>query len=454
MEDRARGKMLENIKVRQCWSLDKFEKILIFGGHLIARELYQYLKFHHMEEKVAGFAVSLTENNPADIEGVPVKVIEEYTEMPKDIPILLAVPEKFFTEIRERLCNQGYSNLIEIGSFGLAMLENRDVISYLQKNHPWMEAVQDVNEALCVEVKIHHNKMKLMPLATYPLDVKARDRLKIIEKDKWLHELLVSEKSLGKTTYREKAYAKEPKLEIYVVYSPKDLGTAGGNRYQGWEKPILGGAVFFRGDLVPFPAVDAGEISDNRGDNISGKNREYAEMTAAYWVWKNCSAEYKGISHYRRRYLLDEKDIQDIMEGKYDVVATVPRLVLPDVRTWFSRVSGLTEEDLDLIERTVCGLHPDYEEDMSRFFAGHILYPNNMIIARSDIYDAYCTWLFPILEHMEAGDCHRELRKKQRYAAYAAELLTSLFLVHHRDKFDIKIVEYQLFFPDGGNLKG
>lgn len=447
--------MLENIKVRQCWlNLDKYEKILIFGGHLIARELYQYFKFHHMEEKVVGFAVSSTDNNPSDIEGVPVKAIEEYTEMPIDISIMLAVPEKFFVEIRESLHRQGYSNMIEIGNFGLAMLENQDVISYLQKYHPWMEAVQDANEALCVEVKIHQNKMKLMPLAAYPLDVKARDCLKIIEKDSWLYELLVSEKSLRKTTCRENTYVKKPKLEIYVVHSPMDLRVAGKSSYREWEKPILGGAVFSRGELAVLSAAGAGGIGDNRGDHISGKNREYAEVTAIYWVWKNCSAEYKGISHYRRKYLLNKEDIRDIMEERFDVVVTVPRLVLPDVRIWFSRVSRLAEEDLDLIERTVYGLYPDYKEDMGRFLAGHILYPNNMMIARSDIYDAYCTWLFSILEYIETEDCYKGLRKKQRYAAYTAELLTSLFLMYHRNKFNKKTVDYQLLFPEGSNLKG
>lgn len=457
MEDCAWGKMLENMNVRQFqanWTnLEEAEKILIFGGHLVAKELYQYLKFHHMEEKVAGFTVSSKENNPTDIEGMPVKTIEEYAELPKDIPILLAVPEKFFAEIREHLHSRNYNTLIEIGNFGLAMLENQDVISYLRKNHPWMEAVQDVNEALCVEVRIRQNRMKLMPLAAYPFNARAKNCLKIIEKDRWLREILASETDYRKTDYGWRVSAKEAELEVYVVHSPKDLGTAEENSYQQWEKPILGGAVFSRRNLEAFPAVTIGNIGDDRGEHISGKNREYAEMTAAYWAWKNSSAEYKGISHYRRRYLLDEAVLRDIRRGRYDVVATVPRLVLPDVRVWFSKVSGLTEADIDLIGRAICGLYPGYKEDMGCFLAGHILYPNNMIIARSGIYDAYCTWLFSILECIETGHCYRELRKKQRYAAYAAELLTSLFLMHHRKSFAKKIVDYQLISPNGSHRK-
>ena len=43
-----------------------------------------------------------------------------------------------------------------------------------------------------------------------------------------------------------------------------------------------------------------GYEKDNTGDNISSKNSYYCELTGLYWVWKNCSDDYKGIVHYRR----------------------------------------------------------------------------------------------------------------------------------------------------------
>lgn len=49
-------------------------------------------------------------------------------------------------------------------------------------------------------------------------------------------------------------------------------------------------------------AVDLGYLGDNTGDNISGKNKDYCELTGIYWAWKNIAADYIGISHYRRQF--------------------------------------------------------------------------------------------------------------------------------------------------------
>ncbi|MBE7082228.1 MAG: DUF4422 domain-containing protein [Clostridiales bacterium] len=35
-------------------------------------------------------------------------------------------------------------------------------------------------------------------------------------------------------------------------------------------------------------------------DNISHKNKSYCEMIAIYYAWKNMSADYFGLFHYRR----------------------------------------------------------------------------------------------------------------------------------------------------------
>ena len=40
--------------------------------------------------------------------------------------------------------------------------------------------------------------------------------------------------------------------------------------------------------------------NDNQNDNISLKNTSYAELTALYSMWKNCTADIQGVFHYRR----------------------------------------------------------------------------------------------------------------------------------------------------------
>ena len=39
---------------------------------------------------------------------------------------------------------------------------------------------------------------------------------------------------------------------------------------------------------------------DSEGNNISFANAYCSEMSASYWLWKNCEADYKGLFHYRR----------------------------------------------------------------------------------------------------------------------------------------------------------
>ena len=57
--------------------------------------------------------------------------------------------------------------------------------------------------------------------------------------------------------------------------------------------PILCGSALT--DSIPDILSDIGSSG-----SISEKNREYCELTAHYYAWKNVDADYYGFCHYRR----------------------------------------------------------------------------------------------------------------------------------------------------------
>lgn len=410
------------------------EKIIIYGAHAIAQDIWKYLALHELGYKVIGFAVSSMNTNPKWIDGLEVKEIACYIECDQEALVIIATPEKFFVEIKETLQKLQFSNILEIGNWGLAHLQNEDVLAYLNKNNPYFNATQDLHEKLCIKLEVAGKNMRLMPLAAFPFDEETVSYLNSIENDEFLIEKL---DAVENSIYENNTINKRD-LKVYVASSPKDLMYQQGNNENDWECPIIGGASFIKNqEEISF-------LRDDIGQNISHKNTEYAEMTVTYWIWKNCNSEYKGISHYRRRYLLTGDDLEGMKAGKYDVILTTPRLVVPSVRKWFVKVTSLEMQDIELVERYIANVYPDYDKEITKFMDGHILYPNNMVLARKDIYNQYCKWMFSILEVLEKEEICEELRKKRRYAAYVAELLTSFYFLCVDCKSQRKTVDYKL----------
>lgn len=209
---------------------------------------------------------------------------------------------------------------------------------------------------------------------------------------------------------------------IYVVHSASDAQLNEKGKIREYEIPIQAGAALT--DEKAWP------VRDNQGENISKKNRQYCELTALYWIWKNAMSEYTGLCHYRRRFEISDELMRRLPDSGIDVVVTVPVLNFPDVRQQYS--ADHAEKDWDIMLKAVDAICPDYNEAADSVQKGNYYYAYNMFIARREVLDQYCKWLFPILQFCEDRIGQKNDLYQNRYPGFLAERLLTIFLEHNR----------------------
>lgn len=207
-----------------------------------------------------------------------------------------------------------------------------------------------------------------------------------------------------------------------------------------------------------------GFFQDDDGDNIARLNPMYCELTTQYWAWKNVDARYYGFCHYRRyfdfsstrheendwgeiidgyineaaqkEYGLDDETMRSVIEG-YDVITTEFKDIreFPSgnetIRAHYEAAPLLHVDDLDRVIEILKLRHPDYSEDADAFLSGHMSCFCNMFIMRREIFQAYCEWLFPILEeYVQETDMSRYSREALRTPGHLSERLFNIYYLH------------------------
>ena len=160
------------------------------------------------------------------------------------------------------------------------------------------------------------------------------------------------------------------------------------------------------GGGAPIP----GMLRDDTGDNIAEKNPNYCELTALYWIWKNTSDEYKGLSHYRRYFgrrrfssdpgdILDEPALKDLLSG-CDILLARPAVYHVDARAQLL-MDCCDERALDRLDAAFAAIHPEDMDAYRAFFRQNRASQYNMLYCKAERFDAYCAWLFPVLFTLE-----------------------------------------------------
>ncbi len=173
-------------------------------------------------------------------------------------------------------------------------------------------------------------------------------------------------------------------------------------------------------------------------DEISEKNPNYCELTAAYWIWKNdVQNDIVGLMHYRRflttnrfssspkKYLKADK-IERLLD-KYDFVST-KLYVAPTTVKEHLQVS-VREKDLNLLRGVIARLYPDYLPVYDGVLAGKKSYLLNIFICKKKLWNEYYSWLFSIFGELEKEvDMTGYSTQEQRLYGYLSERLFTVYV--------------------------
>lgn len=183
-------------------------------------------------------------------------------------------------------------------------------------------------------------------------------------------------------------------------------------------------------------------LVDCFGEYISHKNGDYCELTGLYWIWQNVvlkdrnfQKKYYGLNHYRRIFELTSDDIEKIFSNNIDVILPFPLSYEPNMEIHHQRYLNNFEW-----QATLQALNEFYPNEMSNYqliLNQEYIFNYNIFIARGDIFDEYCSWLFPLLSRIEELINPDGTRLANRYIGYIAESLETIYFLSKKEKLKI-----------------
>lgn len=224
---------------------------------------------------------------------------------------------------------------------------------------------------------------------------------------------------------------RKPDIEIYQMVHHKDKLLETDYKFPDYFIPVQAGAATTDRVIAQF--------SDSTGYNISAKNGDYSELTGLYWIWKNrvsqSDGKYYGLAHYRRFLELSETDHSRLATNDIDVVLPYPMPYEPDIEAHHLRY--LTKQEWSGVIQALKEIEPEYAEEFNLILKQEYLYNYNIVLAKSEVLDKYCNWLFPLLFRIEEINNPNGNKEPNRYIGYVGETLETLYFMHNKDKLKI-----------------
>lgn len=148
-------------------------------------------------------------------------------------------------------------------------------------------------------------------------------------------------------------------------------------------------------------------LRDNTGENISERNKNYCELTAVYWIWKNDKeSEYVSIEHYRRFFsyklfppiTMSNDSLKSILEKGCIVTSKLCATKMTIGEFYRKRHE---EKDIVAAEEAIKKMYPEYLDTFNLIMNRYKGPMFNMTAMRKEDFDSYCKWLFDILFYVE-----------------------------------------------------
>lgn len=347
--------------------------IYIFGAHSRAQTLKEYLTKIYPDVNIRAFLVDNDEENPDNVDGIPVVRLDGDATG----------------------CDFRSEDRVYIGTRG-------------------------VSHAAITKKLSECGFADIVPV-TVDLDMKLRNEYLNMH-------FAESGRSFEKIDNFKAKQHYDKKLSVYVVSSAFDQTLVQKHEFLPCEKVIQVGCALTDERLN-------GAVADNTEDNISDRNAQFCELTALYWIWKNASDDYVGTEHYRRFFLIDE-DIADVMMSNgIDVVLPTPLCVMPSLGENYT-FRHESKPYTDMLSELKKNYPDEYDRSLS-FFSQALYSPCNMLIARKEVYDRLCGWMFPILFKVAEMNGTYPDRYQNRYPGFLSERMISLFFELHRDEYRV-----------------
>lgn len=360
--------------------LEAAGKVYIVGAASRGKAVKGYLDFLYPELSVEAFLVDTLTGNDASVDGVPVRELSDQFPLNSAFPVLIATKGIYHARIEETLRKLGAKRILPVS----AEMDSDFRNAYVQKVYR-----QEGREF----AKIYEFSSGAAALP--PGDEKGR--------------------SLRGCIYMAKSIYDRPLSAPYE--SPS------------YEKAIQVGAALTDQRLKP------GILTDDTGENISARNRQFCELTGLYWIWKHAKEDVIGLSHYRRHFLLPP-DWLDIMERNHiDMILPVPAYIAPSIGENYRERHD--PSDWDFLLSYLQKYDPEAYVWAQKVFAGNLYFTCNMFIMHREILDRLCGWLFPILEAVADHGGEKEDPYGNRYPGFVSERLMTLYFYMCQKKYRI-----------------